>query len=82
MYTDAPILSVSLPVPLAVAPVLFAHTSSSANYVDLIVGITGPDEIKIWWDQVNDLRTYIRYKGRAAAPSAPEGPSDSNPPPR
>ncbi|GBE80612.1 predicted protein [Sparassis crispa] len=32
--------------------------------VDLIIGVTGADEIKIWWDQVNDIRTYIRYVGR------------------
>ncbi|KAI0929923.1 hypothetical protein AcV5_006761 [Taiwanofungus camphoratus] len=34
------------------------------THVDLVVGITGADEIKIWWDQVNDLRTYVRYTGR------------------
>lgn len=39
-------------------------TYSGEPPVELVVGFTGPDTIKIWWDRVNDMRTYIRYQGR------------------
>ncbi|CCL98690.1 uncharacterized protein FIBRA_00693 [Fibroporia radiculosa] len=36
----------------------------AATAVELVVGIVGANEIRIWWDQVNDWRTYVRYTGR------------------
>ncbi|PCH36084.1 hypothetical protein WOLCODRAFT_166671 [Wolfiporia cocos MD-104 SS10] len=33
-------------------------------HVSLLIGIVSADEIKIWWDQLNGLGSFIRYKGR------------------
>ncbi|KZT10802.1 uncharacterized protein LAESUDRAFT_643726 [Laetiporus sulphureus 93-53] len=32
--------------------------------VRLLIGVTGADELQIWWDIINEVRRYIRYKGR------------------
>ena len=37
-------------------------------FVPLSIAVVSADEIRIFWDQMNDTRIYTRYKGREDIP--------------